>query len=106
MAEMDNANPTVLAASDLPTRKPLQKRTKASQLGIFASIPRVSPVRDPFTVTPGRLYESDSSDGEEDFELDAEGDNGLEEIDSQEIYGMPPSLYLDSGEEYGIGMKF
>lgn len=68
MAEMQNANPTILSAADLPSRSQFkEKKTGDDELGIFAAVPKPS-----------------------DFLLsDSEGDEELleEPIDEQEIYG-------------------
>jgi hypothetical protein len=78
MAEMQNSNPTILSAADLPTRsRSTEKKTGDYALGIFAAVPK-----------PTDFLSSDS-EGDEDL---------LEEpIDEQEIYGMqcnslPPHL--------------
>lgn len=68
MAEMQNANPTILSAADLPTRsRSTEKKAGDYELGIFAAVPK-----------PADFLSSDS-EGDEDL---------LEEpIDEQEIYG-------------------
>ena len=68
MAEVQNSNPTILNAADLPTRsRSTEKKAGDYGLGIFAAVPK-----------PADFLSSDS-EGDEDL---------LEEpIDEQEIYG-------------------
>lgn len=68
MAEMQNANPTILSVADLPTRSgSTEKKQNDYELGIFAAVPK-----------PSDFLSSDS-EGDEDL---------LEEpIDEQEIFG-------------------
>jgi hypothetical protein len=75
MAEVQNSNPTILNAADLPTRsRSTEKKTGDYGLGIFAAVPQ-----------PTDFLSSDS-EGDEDL---------LEEpIDEQEIYGMKPPTPL------------
>jgi hypothetical protein len=70
MAEMQNSNPTILNAADLPTRlRPTA--TKTGEYGLFTS-----------ALPLPADFESASSDSDDD--------NLLEEpIDEQEIYGKP-----------------
>lgn len=77
MAEMQNSNPTILNAADLPTRsRSAEKKTGDYALGIFAAVPK-----------PTDFLSSDS-EGDEDL---------LEEpIDEQEIYGMQCNLSLST----------
>lgn len=72
MAEMQNSNPTIINAADLPTRSRATEKTSGDYgLGIFAAVP-----------TPSDFLSSDS-EGDEDL---------LEEpIDEQEIYGRESS---------------
>lgn len=71
MAEMQNSNPTILNAADLPTRLRPTVTRKSEYGGIFTSALPLTPV-----------------DFESDPPSDSEDDNLLEEpIDEQEIYG-------------------
>lgn len=71
MAEMQNSNPTILNAADLPTRLRPTATRKSEYAGIFTSALPLAPVD----------FESVPSS-------DSEDDNLLEEpIDEQEIYG-------------------
>lgn len=77
MAEMQNSNPTILNAADLPTRSPSAIKAADYGNGIFAAVPN-----------PADFLSSDSED-----------DDLLEEpIDEQEIYGeivpLPPPTFL------------
>lgn len=81
MDDKDNANPTILNASDLPSRRSeaAVKRRDDGGTGLFDSlIPRYSYLSDPFEEP---LSASDSSD-----------DDAVEGIDEQEIYGTPTCL--------------
>ena len=80
MAEIQNANPTIRDASDLPTRRRRisPPTTKKHPLGLFASsIPSSTYLVDPFE--PAR----ESSESDSDDEV-------VEPIDEQEIYGANP----------------
>jgi metal-sulfur cluster biosynthetic enzyme len=68
----DNANPTIINPSDLPSRKSTVRETKTSR-GIFHTLAPVGSPSDPWVV-------SDDSDAAEDDER--------EEIDEQEIYDL------------------
>lgn len=71
MAEIQNSNPTILNAADLPTRLRPTVTRKSEYAGIFTSALPLAPVD----------FESAPSS-------DSEDDNLLEEpIDEQEIYG-------------------
>jgi metal-sulfur cluster biosynthetic enzyme len=71
MAEMQNSNPTILNAADLPTRLRPTATRKSEYGGIFTSALPLAPV-----------------DFESALSSDSEDDNLLEEpIDEQEIYG-------------------
>lgn len=77
MAEIQNSNPTILNAADLPTRlRPAVPHKPGYGTGIFASaLPSPANPADFLCTSP---YESSDSDD----------DNLLEElIDEQEIYG-------------------
>ena len=78
-SEMQNSNPTILNAADLPTRlRPASPRKSGAYgTGIFTSaLPSVTNPSDPFTSSP---YSSEASDSEDEL---------MEEpIDEQEIYG-------------------
>ncbi|KAJ5449705.1 MIP18 family protein [Penicillium daleae] len=73
MAEVQNSNPTILNAADLPTRsRSAEKKAGDYGLGIFAAVPK-----------PADFLSSDS-EGDEDL---------LEEpIDEQEIYDLIKSI--------------
>lgn len=75
MTEVQNSNPTILNAADLPTRSRPTKKSTNHETGIFAAVPN-----------PADFLSSDSED-----------DDLLEEpIDEQEIFGMHlpnPHLY-------------
>lgn len=74
--ELDNANPTILSASELPTRRQQRKGRDASAKveGIRALLmAKPSDALDPF-------YLSDFSETDSD-------DSTIEPIDEQEIYG-------------------
>lgn len=74
--EMDNANPTILNASDLPSRRSeaTVKSRDDSGTGLFDGlIPRYSYLSDPFD----EPLSASSSDDE----------GAVERIDEQEIYG-------------------
>jgi metal-sulfur cluster biosynthetic enzyme len=74
---MENANPTIIAATDLPTRKPTAlKEDDDNPLGILASVLPTEVVHDPFDATALSV----SSDS--DFSDTAEP------IDEQEIYDL------------------
>ena len=79
MAEIQNANPTIRSASDLPSRRrEIQVKTlKKPSLGLLASvIPNPAYSSDPFTTVDSSG--SEKSDDEDDT---------YEPIDEQEIYG-------------------
>lgn len=73
--ELDNANPTVLSASELPTRRPRKDRDASSKVDGIRAILMANPgdTLDPF-------YLSDFSDTDSD-------DSSIQPIDEQEIYG-------------------
>jgi hypothetical protein len=73
--ELDNANPTVLSASELPTRKLRKDRDASSKVEGIRAILMANPsdTLDPF-------YLSDFSDTDSD-------DSSIQPIDEQEIYG-------------------
>jgi len=76
----DNANPTILSASDLPSRRreAVAKKRTDGGTGLFDNlVPAYSYWNDPFEEPL-----SSSSDSEED-------DDTVEVIDEQEIYGTP-----------------
>lgn len=78
-SEMQNSNPTILNAADLPTRlRPsTPRKSGAYGTGFFTSaLPSVTNPSDPFASSP---YSSEASDSEDEL---------MEEpIDEQEIYG-------------------
>jgi hypothetical protein len=77
--ELDNANPTVLSASELPTRRPRRDRDASSKVGGIRAILMANPSDslDPF-------YLSDFSDTDSD-------DSTIQPIDEEEIYGTFPT---------------
>lgn len=82
MAEMQNANPTILNAADLPSRlRPVQTGKSVSYgPGIFTqNLPDSS---DPFSTSP--LSSSESESGDELME---------EPIDEQEVFGKSPAHF-------------
>jgi hypothetical protein len=81
MDDKDNANPTILNPSDLPSRRneAAAKRRDDGGTGLFDSlIPSYSYLSDPFDES---LLSSDASD--------SGADDAVEVIDEQEIYGAP-----------------
>ena len=84
---MDNENPTILNASDLPSRKQQTKRVLSSGLshgdiGLLSSIAPTAQPNDPFST--GNVSDPLSSGEDEDSDGD---DFDIEHIDEQEIYG-------------------
>tara|TARA_R110002003_G_scaffold114_10_gene9880 strand:+ start:267 stop:575 length:309 start_codon:yes stop_codon:yes gene_type:complete len=80
MDDKDNANPTILNPSDLPSRRSAAAATKREDgsSGLFdALIPRYNYLSDPFDEA---VSASDSDD------------DAVENIDEQEIYGAPTRL--------------
>lgn len=73
--DKENANPTILNASDLPSRR-VETAEKQQQSGLFDVVPAYGYLSDRFSEA-----QSSSSDSEDDTP---------EDIDEQEIYGMPP----------------
>ena len=110
MSEIINANPTILNASDLPTRSTGKSKRKRSfgwaKTGI-APFPSARALQyDPFATAcsaEDSAYSSAVSNSSSDEDIDMNGgegsegvtdptggeqiDNGIEEIDEQEIYG-------------------
>ena len=84
MSQMDNANPVVLSATDLPTRRGRTATTsKSGDTGLKAAINTFpSYAADPFS-----LAESSS-----DSEVEEE-DSASDPVDAQEIYGRFRSLF-------------
>lgn len=81
---MDNENPTILNASDLPSRKRQPKRTLSSSLatGLLSSVAPTACTNDPFVI--GNVSDP-LSNGDED---ECDGDDfNVDHIDEQEIYG-------------------
>lgn len=78
MDDVQNANPTILNPSDLPTRRQTNevKARADGGTGLFDDL------------IPSNGYESDISRSE--ASSDEEDSDEIEEIDAQEIYGMPP----------------
>lgn len=88
MADPLNANPTILNASDLPTRRRrLSSHTSSKNaFGLFAStVPSSTYLSDPFSTSSSSSSLVASSDSESD--PDNEDDNDADPIDEQEIYG-------------------
>ncbi|KAI9880133.1 MAG: hypothetical protein M1830_005162 [Pleopsidium flavum] len=89
MADPLNANPTILNASDLPTRRrrPSSQDSPKNNLGLFAStIPSSTYLSDPFATASSPPVSSPS-----DFESDDDdnnNNNGAEPIDEQEVYDL------------------
>ncbi|KAI9765108.1 MAG: hypothetical protein M1840_007815 [Geoglossum simile] len=80
-----NANPTILSASELPTRRRRRPSSHAN-VGAFSalfsnSIARSSHSSDPFATSPTATQDSDSED-----------DTVVEHIDEQEIYDLISSI--------------
>lgn len=71
--ETQNANPTILSISDLPSRRQPQKKAAPSSL-LTGLTPAYA--RDPFATSTESVSEDESED-----------DSIVERIDEQEIYG-------------------
>lgn len=86
MAEIQNSNPTILNAADLPTRlRPAATGKSATGTGIFTQ--SLSNASDFFSTSPLSSSEPESDD-----------DLMEEPIDEQEIYGAtPPTPPLECG---------
>jgi len=87
MDDKDNANPTILNPSDLPSRRSetTVKRRDNGSTGLFDNlIPRYNYLDDPFEGAAS-ASESDS---------DHDDDVAVESIDEQEIYGASPLTCL------------
>lgn len=82
MAELDNANPTIISISDLPSHR--QRRTLKSDDTTTHSIRELLLAKPQYSLDP--YYMSDSEDTDSD---DTAGDP----IDEQEIYGEYSCLY-------------
>ncbi|KAI5780668.1 hypothetical protein DFH27DRAFT_582857 [Peziza echinospora] len=85
---MDNENPTILNASDLPSRRRQQKRILSSNTsnggtGLLSSVAPVGYASDPFTIQDLQSSEDDDSDGD---------DSIVDRIDAQEIYDLISSI--------------
>jgi metal-sulfur cluster biosynthetic enzyme len=80
----DNANPTIINPSDLPSRKSTARETKNSR-GIFRALAPVHSPSDPWAA-------SDDSDAAVSGEDEAHKDDEREEIDEQEIYDLISSI--------------
>jgi metal-sulfur cluster biosynthetic enzyme len=92
-AGKDNANPTIINPSDLPSRRKTAARTTKNSQGIFRALApiHVSDPSDPWA-SPTDFTSSDDSDdafvsGEDEARDEAE-DGEREEIDEQEIYDL------------------
>ena len=78
-ADKDNANPTILNQSDLPSRRRVSatKKREDGGTGLFDNlIPAYTYLNDPFD-QPASSSESE--------------DDSVEDIDEQEIYGITPA---------------
>lgn len=83
MATLDNANPTVLSASQLPTRQQRNAQTSGPDLSFLAHLdPKLSAYSD-FTTQSLGLTDGIGSNVAE---------IGLDPIDEQEIYGMSSNI--------------
>lgn len=84
--ETQNANPTILSVSDLPSRRLEQKKSSPSSL-LSGTVPAYT--RDPFATGAGADYSGSDDDESSD-------DSVVEKIDEQEIYGKdnpPPPIF-------------
>ena len=86
MSEILNANPTIRNPTDLPSRRRHDSSSSKAgnkPLGLFAStVPAAAYLPDPFSPTDlPELSDGSSSNGDDD------GDDAVEPIDEQEIYG-------------------
>lgn len=89
--ELDNANPTILSASELPSRKPNRKgRGGQSEKKGIRDMLMAKPS---FSMDP--FYLSDFSDTDSD-------DSAVEPIDEQEIYGKCLLDEIDSRTRHSI----
>lgn len=89
--ELDNANPTILSASELPSRKPNRKgRSGQSEKKGIRDMLMAKPS---FSMDP--FYLSDFSDTDSD-------DSAVEPIDEQEIYGKCLLDEIDSRTRHSI----
>ncbi|EPS40982.1 hypothetical protein H072_5122 [Dactylellina haptotyla CBS 200.50] len=93
MSDIINANPTILNASDLPTRLSESRKKQSSSAYIADSISRLPTsktlLHDPFAPSPGgdSAYSSGASDQDDD-----EDESAAEDIDEQEIYDLISSI--------------
>lgn len=81
MYNMDNANPTVLNATDLPTRRGRDGVSKGKAPG--SEILELMVMKSRYTIQDSNLSDLDS-------DLESDDDVAVEPIDEQEIYGRPP----------------
>lgn len=79
---MDNENPTILNASDLPSRK-RQAKVSHGVSGLLSSVAPTAEMNDVFST--GNV--SSSFDNEDEDDIDGD-DFNIDHIDEQEIYGM------------------
>ena len=84
---MDNENPTILNASDLPSRK---RHAKISN-GVSGLLSSVAPTAHTNDIFSTNNISGSSNVGDEDDDIDGD-DFGIDHIDEQEIYGMWPFL--------------
>ena len=95
-ADKQNANPTILSLSDLPSRRRESnvKRRDDGGTGLFDNlIPQYSYLNDPFERPPSS---NDSDDG------------SVEDIDEQEVYGAfqgPRKSQLSTLESHGFNAQ-
>lgn len=83
-AELDNANPTIINPSELPTRRQRRKKDGSS---MKLSIQDVLMAKPSYSMDP--FYMSDFSDTDSD-------DSTVEPIDEQEIYGKSSHYFTSS----------
>jgi hypothetical protein len=76
---MDNANPTVLNATDLPTRRGRAGASKKTVAG--SEIQELLMMKSHYIIRDSGLSDPES-------ELESDDDATVEPIDEQEIYGM------------------
>ena len=76
MAELDNANPTILSVSELPSHR--QRRRQKTERQTKQGIREILLAKPSYAMDP--YYLSDFSDTDSD-------DSSVEPIDEQEIYG-------------------
>lgn len=94
-SEMQNENPTILSAADLPTRQRNNKPSTSSdhhqeyEGTVFFKDLALPDLIDPFAIRHLSPYSSDLS-SESESEEDDNSNTYEEPIDEQEIYGITP----------------